>query len=250
MPSLSKYAALAAFFTYVTALPLLDLDIPVALPQVDLKKLKVKQIARGKYFKNGALQTNATYAKYASQGAIAPIAVLAAAADAEQQQGSVAANPTQYDERYLSPVTLGSSEVMLAFDTGSADLWTFSSDMPVKQTKNHGVYDTSTGTKLDGYRWRILYGDGSGASGNVYTDKVTVGGVTATAQAVEAATAVSKSFRQEADIDGIMGLAFSKVNQVKPKKQTTFFDSVRKTLPQQVFTADLKKGQPGTYTFG
>lgn len=248
MPSISTYAALAALVSYVAAVPLLG--DAVALPPVDLKKLKIKQIARGKFFKNGALQTNATYAKYAQQGAIAPIAVLAAAADAEQQQGSVAANPTQYDERYLSPVTLGDSEVMLAFDTGSADLWAFSTDMPVKQTKNHAVYNTSTGTKLDGYRWRILYGDASGASGNVYTDKVVVGGVTATAQAVEAATAASLSFRRDKEFDGIMGLAFSKLNQVKPKKQLTFFDSIRRTLPQQVFTANLKKNAPGTYTFG
>jgi aspergillopepsin I len=111
-------------------------------------------------------------------------------------------------------------------------------------------YNTASGNELQGYSWSIVYGDGSGASGNVFADKVVVGGVTATRQAVEAATSVSQTFRQNKPRDGILGLAFSKINEVSPKKQTTFFDTVKNTLTTQVFTADLKKGQPGSYTFG
>jgi aspergillopepsin I len=84
----------------------------------------------------------------------------------------------------------------------------------------------------------------------VFADKVVVGGVTATTQAVEAATSVSSSFAQNVDNDGLLGLAFSSINTVQPKQQTTFFDTVKSTLAKQLFTADLKKGSAGSYTFG
>jgi aspergillopepsin I len=65
---------------------------------------------------------------------------------------------------------------------------------------------------MSGYSWRITYGDGSGASGDVYKDKVSVGGVTATSQAVEAARSVSSQFVQDTANDGLLGLAFSSIN--------------------------------------
>ena len=103
---------------------------------------------------------------------------------------------------------------------------------------------------MQGYTWDITYGDQSGASGDVYTDKVVVGGVTATKQAVEAATSVSSTFTQNTANDGLLGLAFSSINTVQPQPQTTFFDTVRSTLAKALFTVDLKKGAEGSYTFG
>lgn len=103
---------------------------------------------------------------------------------------------------------------------------------------------------MSGYTWNISYGDGSGASGTVYADKVVVGSVTATSQAVEAATSVSSQFTQDTANDGLLGLAFSSINTVMPNKQTTFFDTVKSTLPSALFTATLKKGKPGSYDFG
>lgn len=47
-------------------------------------------------------------------------------ADGEQQQsGTVAASPEQYDQSYLCPVKIGSpaQTLTLDFDTGSADLY-------------------------------------------------------------------------------------------------------------------------------
>jgi hypothetical protein len=49
------------------------------------------------------------------------------------------------------------------------------------------------GTQMVGESWAIAYGDGSKAAGTVWADKVTIGGVTATTQAVEVATIVSVS---------------------------------------------------------
>jgi aspergillopepsin I len=127
----------------------------------------------------------------------------------------------------------------------------FSTELPSSEQAGHSVYNpSSSGTLKNGYTWNISYGDGSGASGNVYSDKVVVGGVTATSQAVEAATSISSEFQQDTDNDGLLGLAFSSINTVQPQAQTTFFDTVKSTLAKPLFTADLKKGTAGSYGFG
>jgi len=79
---------------------------------------------------------------------------------------------------------------------------------------------------------------------------VVVGPVTATSQAVEAATSVSSEFTQDTDNDGLLGLAFSSINTVRPTQQKTFFDTVKSSLAKPLFAADLKKGTAGSYDFG
>jgi aspergillopepsin I len=114
------------------------------------------------------------------------------------------------------------------------------------------VYDPkgSGGKKLEGHSWQIRYGDMSGASGQVYLDKVTIGDLTVPEQAVEAATTVSRTFSRDNANDGLIGLAFSKLNTVKPKSQMTWFDNIKPKLAAPVFTAALKRRQVGTYDFG
>ena len=133
--------------------------------------------------------------------------------------------------------------------------WVFSSELPSAQSSGHSVYNPSksrTAKKLSGASWQISYGDGSGASGDVYTDTVNVGGTQVTGQAVELASKISAQFQQDENNDGLLGLAFSSINTVKPKQQTTFFDTAIKenVLSENLFTVDLKKGVPGTYDFG
>lgn len=128
--------------------------------------------------------------------------------------------------------------------------WVFSTKTPSSESTGHSLYNPSTGTLKSGYTWDISYGDGSGAKGTVYADKVVVGPVTATSQAVEVATSVSAQFVQDTDNDGLLGLAFSTINTVSPKSQTTFFDTVASTLAKKLFTVDLKAGKAGSYGFG
>ena len=131
--------------------------------------------------------------------------------------------------------------------------WVFSSELSANSQSGHSVYNpskSSTSRLLNGETWSITYGDGSGASGNVYADTVKVGATTATSQAVELAESVSAQFQQDTDSDGLLGLAFDSINTVTPDRQETFFDNVKSTLASPLFTADLKKGAPGSYDFG
>lgn len=167
--------------------------------------------------------------------------------------GLVTATPEQGDVEYLSPVNIGGQTLNLDFDSGSSDLWVFNTQLPAASTTGHTLYDPTKSTSLkmvQGASFSISYGDGSGAAGNVGTDTVNIGGATVTDQAIEMATAVSQSFTEDANNNGLVGLAFSKLNTVKPQQQKTFFDNVMPSLAEPVFTADLRKAAVGAYEFG
>ncbi|GAB7354981.1 hypothetical protein MBLNU459_g5593t1 [Dothideomycetes sp. NU459] len=238
-------------YTHYIALAAASASLVAATPVAvqNKKAFTVNQVKGGmKKVLAPPIEMIKVYAKYSKVGAKAPSGVAKAAVAA--QSGTVAATPESYDMSYLCPVTLGSNTLNLDFDTGSADLWVYSTLQPSSQQSGHDVYQPVSSQIKTGYNWSITYGDGSSASGKVYADKVVVGSVTATSQAVEAATSVSSSFISDVQNDGLLGLAFSTINTVTPVKQTTFFDSVKSSLAQPLFTVDLKKGAAGTYDFG
>ncbi|KAH8688973.1 aspartic proteinase II-1 [Talaromyces proteolyticus] len=184
---------------------------------------------------------------YSKYGAAVPSNVAAAAA----ATGSVTTTPGQGEEEYITKITVGDATLNIDIDTGSADLWAFSSLTPASERKGHNYYKPgSSSKKLEGYTWDISYGDGSSASGDVYTDTVKVGGVSFDKQAIEAATKASSEFTQNTEIDGLLGLAFSSINTVSPKPQKTFFDNVKDYLSKPIFGVLLKHGAPGVYDFG
>ncbi|KAK6072571.1 Endothiapepsin [Seiridium cupressi] len=173
----------------------------------------------------------------------------------KRSNGSAINTPEQYDTEYLTPVEIGTpaQTLNLDFDSGSSDLWVFSSETQSSDVSGQSIYtpsDSSTSKELSGQTWDISYGDGSSSSGSVYTDLVSVGGVSFDAQAVETAETVSDSFTSDSSNDGLLGLAFSTLNTVTPTAQKTFFDNIKDSLDSSLWTADLKSGEPGTYNFG
>ena len=131
--------------------------------------------------------------------------------------------------------------------------WVFSTELPSSEDTGHTLYnpaDSSTAKLLPGETWNISYGDGSGASGNVYSDTVSVGTTQVTGQGVETAESVSSEFEEDTDSDGLLGLGFDSINTVTPTPQKTFFFNALPNLAAPLFTADLMKGAPGSYDFG
>lgn len=131
--------------------------------------------------------------------------------------------------------------------------WVFSTALSKQTIGQHTAFNpqnSKTFAAIQGATWSISYGDGSGAAGTVGTDTVAIGGATATKQAVELATAVSSSFVMDTANDGLVGLAMSSLNTVKPTQQTTFFDTIMPQLAAPVFSVNLKNDSTGTYQFG
>jgi aspergillopepsin I len=116
--------------------------------------------------------------------------------------------------------------------------------LPANQRQSRQkLYDPkgSGGRALQGHTWKIAYGDGSGANGQVYLDRVGIGAITYPNQAIGAAATVSTSFARDQAIDGLLGLAFSKLNAIRPKSQLTWFDNIKSKLAAPVFTCALKR---------
>lgn len=139
-------------------------------------------------------------------------------APADRQIGSVNATAEEYDAAYISPVAIGSpgQQLNLDFDTGSSDFWMFNDRLGTGATAGHRIFNSSQSTTFrntSGLSWRITYGDGSGAAGVVGKDTVNIGGATVTSQAIELATAVSRSFIADIGSDGLVGLGFKKLNR-------------------------------------
>ncbi|KAI9726246.1 MAG: Type I transmembrane sorting receptor [Cirrosporium novae-zelandiae] len=231
-----------------------SVSLAAPAPPIDSRSSGVSftlnQVSRGKVRKIPAIERQKTYRKF-NTTVPAKIKAAAVSAAAAAESGQVTATPEEYDEAYYCPVTVGSDTLELDFDTGSADLWVFSSELSTSESSGHSIYTAgSSATKMNGYTWSITYADGTGAAGDVYKDTVAIGGVTVTSQAVEAATSVSSDFIEDTDLDGLVGLGFDTINQVSPTAQATWFDNVQDSLASPVICANLKYQEAGSYDIG
>jgi hypothetical protein len=177
---------------------------------------------------------------------------IAATAPGGGTTGDVGAQDIQNDSLYLCPVQIGTpaQTLMLDFDTGSSDLWVWSTELPASvQRAGAGQHNTvfdpsksSTFKRASGSTWNISYGDGSSASGDVGTDTVAIGGVVIKNQAVELAKKMSSSFT-EGSGSGLLGLAWGSINTVKPKPVATVVANMisQQDIPAsaELFTAHL-----------
>lgn len=165
-----------------------------ALPTPESEgKFTVRQVPNDKYVFNPALSVYKTYLKFGVEPPaelIAAVANVTSGAARKRTTGTVIADPIDvFDDAYVSPVQIGTppQTLNLDFDTGSSDLWVFSSQTPSTQVDGQSIYtasSSSTAEELADTTWSITYGDGSSSSGVVYNDIVSIGGVSVT-QAVE-----------------------------------------------------------------
>ncbi|KAI1023718.1 hypothetical protein LB504_005068 [Fusarium proliferatum] len=165
-----------------------------------------------------------------------------------KQSGSAKVKPVSGGMSFFVPTVIGNQTFKMLYDTGSADLWVYSNESSPFQSEDHPTYaPTSSATLLKGYNFTLKYAFGDVISGEVFTDTVKAGPVVAHKQAVESALII----QPEVSYDGILGLAFSTINQVVPKKQKTFFETLLPTLKKKVFAANLRvDGKPATWDFG
>ncbi|KAF2211713.1 hypothetical protein CERZMDRAFT_26463, partial [Cercospora zeae-maydis SCOH1-5] len=181
--------------------------------------------------------------------------------DSTGKTGHLDAENVQNDSEYLAPVSIGTPAqgLNLNFDTGSSDLWVWSTLLPdsVKtrgQQTGHTIFDPTKSSS--GMSWQIQYGDGSTANGVVGTDNVTIGGLCVERQHVELAKNLAQSFEQS-EGDGLLGLAFGTINTVKPQPVHTPVENMiaQADVPKdsELFTCYLtstKDSEPDCYTFG
>ncbi|CAE6507438.1 unnamed protein product [Rhizoctonia solani] len=130
------------------------------------------------------------------------------------------------DLLWAGTITIGTpgQSFLIDFDTGSADLWVPSSSCTSSGCSPHKKYtasSSSTSSKKSG-TFSIEYGDGSTASGPIYTDTVTVAGLSATSQYFSPVTSESSSFSSDPE-DGILGLAFNSISSIG---QPTLIDNL------------------------
>ncbi|GAP84707.1 putative secreted aspartic proteinase precursor [Rosellinia necatrix] len=226
--------------------------------QPKIGSFSVSQVANIKFKPHGPSQLAKTFSKYGvslPEGLARNMASLDAARLLRRSSGNVTTTPEQFDIEYLTPVQIGTppQTLNLDVDSGSSDLWVFSTETAPGSVKGQALYNpkkSSTAKKVDGATWMIHYGDGSASDGTVYHDTVSVGGVTVKGQAVESAAHVSTQFTRDINTDGLLGLAFSSINTVQPTQELTWFDNAAKSLDAAVWTADLQYHKPGTYSFG
>ncbi|TBU55644.1 protease [Dichomitus squalens] len=117
------------------------------------------------------------------------------------------------DLLWTGEITIGTDDqkFVIDFDTGSSDLWVPSTSCD--SCGSHNKYDPSTSGKKESGSFSISYGDGSTASGDPYTDTVTVGGVKVTGQYLAAVTQESSEFQSDPS-DGLLGLAFPAISSL------------------------------------
>ncbi|KPM42973.1 Endothiapepsin [Neonectria ditissima] len=225
---------------------------PTASPN---SNFSVRQVKNPKYTRDGRRALAKAYRKY---GVTLPASLASSTHDGRalhrrNDTGSATTLPVQNDSEWLTPVEIGTppKTFQMDFDTGSSDLWVYSAQAAAAGGQTQYVAsDSSTSKQLDGASFEIQYGDGSAAAGHVVQDKVSIGGLAVSAQAVEVADEVTASFAEQQDLDGLVGLAFSSINTVQPQQQNTFFASANAEQGVGLFTADLQQDAPGTYNFG
>jgi len=170
----------------------------------------------------------------------------------EPGKSTVPATSVLHDVQYLIDVRVGNHKLRLDLDTGSSDLWVMSTllDRAKRGLRTaERLYVPVESKRLKGSTWKTKYGGGDTADGIVFLDSVQIGSLTVPNQAVEAARNVSTSLVRNS-MDGLLGMGFTQLNRIAPKRQKTWFDNIRAKLNEPVFVSRLKYHDTGAFDFG
>ncbi|KAE8554476.1 hypothetical protein EYB25_003015 [Talaromyces marneffei] len=232
--------------TIISALALLALAVAVAVPFPSNTSFSIKQVA----VKVPPIPPAAVYARaYARLGVKVPDYVALAARNGWTE--SVTATPVAHDVLYLTPIKIGANTLQVLVDSGSGNLWAYTPQTPA--VGSHATYNPQTGTVLEGFYWEVINGQGVITQGRVVLDKVSVGRLTSPLQAVQLVDSIEPISAMHNPMrahDGVLGIALSKRNAVRPIKQRTFFDNIKNNLAAPLIAAYIKHGAPGTYDIG
>ncbi|KAF7334942.1 Acid protease [Mycena venus] len=124
------------------------------------------------------------------------------------------------DEEWAGTISIGTPaqkvpDRLRQCTAGSSDLWIPSSSCTSSTCSSKSKFkisSSSTATKKSG-TFTIEYQDKSTVSGPIYTDTVSVAGVSAKGQYFSPVTTLSSSFAND-PIDGILGLAFPAISNI------------------------------------
>ncbi|EPT04076.1 hypothetical protein FOMPIDRAFT_1022155 [Fomitopsis schrenkii] len=147
---------------------------------------------------------------YAKDAHIPPVATLPDSIKARlEARQSESLTDQDSGEEWTGTVSIGTpaQKFTIDFDTGSSDLWVPSSSCSGCEASHSYDPSSSSSSQEQSGTFEIEYGDGSEASGPIYTDDVTVAGISVTDQTLSAVT--SESGDLVGDVaDGLMGMAF------------------------------------------
>ncbi|GAA5830968.1 hypothetical protein JCM3766R1_006192 [Sporobolomyces carnicolor] len=157
------------------------------------------------------------------------IKTLSVTSTPSKQSGSVALTSYSDNSIWAGSLSIGtpSQAFLINFDTGSSDLWVPSTSCTSAACSSHKKYDpskSSTAKLVANKKLSITYGDGSSTQGVVYTDTLTIGGMSITSQSFGAANALTSDFASD-PYDGLMGMAFSSISTMGA---TTVFETLTK----------------------
>ncbi|KAF8595525.1 acid protease [Ceratobasidium sp. AG-I] len=186
-------------------------------------------------------------------------AALRARTDFSSASGHAAVNRRQKlplkdedEELWDGPIDIGTpgQTFRIDFDTGSSDLWVPSVSCASTACNKHNKYDNSASStsKPQNGTFSISYGDGSTASGPIYSDTVTIAGISVSGQTFSAVTQESDSFGEN-PMDGILGLGFPSISQTGSKN---FVQNAKDqgAISKAIFSFALNKDSSELYIGG
>jgi Eukaryotic aspartyl protease len=234
---------MSILYSLVTLLTLCHLSLSIPLRSLNLGKVSL--VRNEAYIPNGQAEYLRTIRKYNITPTYPSLSL------SRRQEGFVPALLSSKGAAYQAPITIGNQQFSLDFDTGSPDLWVYSVYLETPLDGNHTIYNPSgSAVQVDG-TWDIEYNDGSEASGIVFQDTISIGGISISQQAVEAAISVTGDL-STLDSDGLLGLSLAPntITTYNPTTLDNLFHSPE--MGDKLFTSQLTREneEPGFYTFG